>query len=80
MHREIHEEDVWAVSFAPDGRHILTGGQDRTARWVDVETGNVEKVFRGHTGPVHGVAVCKTGKMIAASGRDGSVKVWNPNE
>ena len=80
VHREIHEEDVWAVSFAPDGRHILTGGQDRTARWVDVETGNVEKVFRGHTGPVHGVAVCKTGKMIAASGRDGSVKVWNPNE
>ncbi|WP_020469020.1 WD40 repeat domain-containing serine/threonine protein kinase [Zavarzinella formosa] len=74
----IHEEDIWALSFSPDGKHIVTAGQDRTARWVETATGKVVKIFRGHGGPVHGVVVSRDGSLIATSGRDGSVRVWNP--
>lgn len=80
VYPDVHEEDIWGLSFSPDGKHILSGGQDRTARWVNVETGKVERVYRGHTGPVHGVAVSADGNLIAAGGRDGTVRIWNPNK
>ena len=71
------QEDVWSMAFCPVGKHLIAGGQDRTARWIDVETGTVLKTYRGHGGPVHAVAVSKDGKLVAVGSRDGAVRVWD---
>src|SRR5262245_30943827 len=34
--------------FTPDGRHVLTAGQDRTAALWDVATGERMRTFSGH--------------------------------
>src|SRR5439155_1287404 len=31
-----HSSNVYSVAFAPDGRHLVSGGDDRTARIVDL--------------------------------------------
>ncbi len=72
----IHDEDIWAVAFSRDGKHFVTAGQDRTVKWTDATTGKVEAVLGGHGGPVHCLNVSATGGLIAAGGRDGSVRVW----
>ena len=38
-----HANSVWAVAFSPDGRRIVTGSRDQTARvwFFDEETGQV---------------------------------------
>ena len=77
---EPHSDDIWSLAFSPLGGHILTGGQDRTVKWIDVNSGAVVATLRGSTGPVHGVAISKDGKMIAAGGRDGAVRVWDSPE
>ena len=33
-----HTGGIYALSWAPDGRHILTASGDKTCKWWDVET------------------------------------------
>jgi WD40 repeat protein len=40
-----HTRGVFAVAFAPDGKHVVTGGFEGKVRIFDVESGNLEKEF-----------------------------------
>jgi WD40 repeat protein len=81
MYRELHRFDghkaiVMKVAFTPDGRGILSGSKDGTARLWDTETG--KEVWRFPVKPqgVHAVAFSPDGKQ-AAAGTDLNVLVWD---
>ncbi len=40
-----HARGVFAVAFAPDGKHVVTGGFEGKVRIFDAESGNLEKEF-----------------------------------
>ena len=56
---------------------MVVGGQDQTARWLDVETSAVTRVYPGHGGLIHSVAITRDGRRIAVGSRDGTVRVWD---
>jgi WD40 repeat protein/beta-lactamase regulating signal transducer with metallopeptidase domain len=73
-----HGEKVLGVAFAPDGRTVLSGGSDATARWWDVETGRELHVFRGHRNWVWAVNFSPEGRRLLTAGggaRDGEEDV-----
>jgi WD40 repeat protein/serine/threonine protein kinase len=76
-----HTGPVWSVAFSPDGKRILTGGQDTTARVWDVDKSRELLVLRGHSTPVRGVAFSPDGNRIVtgagAPGKPGEAKVWD---
>src|SRR5258708_22048904 len=51
-----HTDWVLSVAFSPDGKHILTGSFDHTARLWDVDSGQLVRTFSGHTDWVLSVA------------------------
>jgi WD domain, G-beta repeat len=66
-----------AMAAASDGRHLLTGGNDGTLRWWDVNLAEPEKeIEAGDSVQVYCVAVSRDGKLAAAGGKDGSLGVW----
>ncbi|MCK9879196.1 hypothetical protein MXD59_26175, partial [Frankia sp. Ag45/Mut15] len=67
-----HTGPVWAVVVSPDGRQIVSGGEDRSVRVWDRASGVEQVVLTGHTGPVNAVAVTPDGRQIVSGGRDGS--------
>ncbi len=72
-----HTDAVWTVAFSPNGKHLLTGAFDNTARLWDVESRELF-VFRDQEGGIISAAFSQDGKLAATSSLDRTVKLWAP--
>jgi eukaryotic-like serine/threonine-protein kinase len=63
----VSEVDTSRVS--PDGRKLVTGGDDNTVRLWDLQTGRLQHTFDAHKAPVRGLRFLDDGH-IATSGMD----------
>jgi len=71
--------------MSPDGRRVLTGGDDHTLRLWDVESGKELKRFEGHKSLVNSVAFSPDGRFALSAGggsdaedeEDFSVRLWD---
>jgi len=66
------EGQVEAVAVSPNGSRIVSGGNDRTVRVWDTESGRELACLLGHAG-----AVSPDGLKIVSAGQDSTVRVWN---
>jgi WD40 repeat protein len=75
-----HAGGVTCVTYAPDGKTLLTAGGDGTARLWDAATGAALRRFEGHGGWVCFAAFAADGKRVAGvgygSGAGNAVHVW----
>jgi WD40 repeat protein len=62
-----------------DGKWLLTGGEDKTIRLWDLETGKEVRRFEGHTDKVRAVAFSPDGNRAVSGGlfSDPTVRVWD---
>jgi WD40 repeat protein len=66
-----------ALAFHPDGRHLLAGNNDTTARLIDTQTWQVVRQFVWDIGVLTAVAVSPDGALAAAGGAKGRIVVWD---
>jgi WD40 repeat protein/beta-lactamase regulating signal transducer with metallopeptidase domain len=83
-----HTASALGVAFAPDGKSILSGGNDSAVYWWDVETGRELHVFRGHRDGARAVGFSADGRRVLTAGggarngeddvpgRDFVIRVW----
>ncbi|HLY29117.1 MAG TPA: protein kinase, partial [Aggregatilineales bacterium] len=72
-----HTDVVNDVAFSPDGKTLLTGSIDKTARLWDVQTGKEIRQFVGPDAEVWSVAFSPDGKTILTSGPDKTARLWD---
>jgi WD40 repeat protein len=63
------------VCFSPDGKRILTGSADNTARVWDTETGQAKAVLKGHTNWVRSVCWSPDGTRVLTGSDDFTARV-----
>ncbi|MFO1167805.1 MAG: WD40 repeat domain-containing protein [Rhodoblastus sp.] len=68
---------IMALDFSPDGRRILSGGQDGSVLLWDVEGDRPPRKFEGHDSDVYGVRFLPDGKRIASASDDMTARIWN---
>ncbi len=72
-----HEASIFSLAFSSDGRRLISGSADQTARIWNVSTGQTEQVLRGHTGIVGGVTFSPDGSRCATASNDHTAAVWD---
>jgi WD40 repeat protein len=66
-----------SVAISPDGRRVLIGSEDKTARLWDVASGKELQRFVGHTNEVTSVAFSPDGRTILTGGKDKTARLWD---
>ena len=72
---EGHEEEMMSVVVTPDGRQVVSGGGDATARVWGLETGFQEHLLHGYDREVWPVAVTPDGQSVVTGGEDSQIRV-----
>jgi len=71
-----HLEKKNTAMLSPCGQYIAKGKIDSVALLLDIKTGKVERVFKGHSKTVITCAFSHDGKYLATGSGDKTIKLW----
>lgn len=72
-----HTNVIRGLTFSPDGRLLISGSFDKTARIWNVIDGKTLHVLKDHTGSIYAVAFSPDGKRAVTGSYDSSLKLWD---
>ena len=72
-----HAGGVFGLAFSPDGKSLVSGGQDCTVRVWDSETGQEKCCLEGHTDELRRLTVSQDGRWLASAAIDRTIRIWD---
>ena len=75
-----HLTTVMSVDVSPDGRHLVSGGQDFCVNLWDLEKTAMKMILYRHGDWIRNVMYSPDGNLIASAGNDLNIKIWNVGE
>ena len=82
----LSHNEVYGLSFSPDGKSLLTAGWDSIIRFWKTDTGEIDHLIKvadhAKGGDLRMYAVCYApeGGLIATAHLDGMVRIWQADE
>ncbi|KAK2064630.1 WD domain-containing protein [Colletotrichum caudatum] len=75
-----HVDKILCVAASPDGKYVVTGGEDRRLIVYDAETLKPIRVFTHHRDAITGLAFRRGTNQLYSCSKDRTVKVWSLDE
>lgn len=75
-----HDGPIRALAFSPDGKQLVSGGQDNVLRVWNFALDGEMAVLRGHASHVRDCVFSPNGQLLLSAGRDQQIKLWQPSE
>lgn len=75
---EAHSNSVFAVSWSPDSRRLVSGGRDAMLKiWDASDDFALGKALPAHLFTINNIAWSPDGRLLATASRDKTVKIWD---
>lgn len=71
-----HDKKVTSLAVTPDGKLLVSGGEDHQVRVWDAASGAAARAM-AHQAPVASIAVSSDGMKVASGSADKTCKLWN---
>jgi WD40 repeat protein len=68
---------VSAIVISADGQLLVSGGQDKTIKVWELQTGELKKTLRSDSGAINALAIAPDGKTVVSGSGDGIVRIWD---
>lgn len=78
--RLAHPAGATGVDWSPDGSELATGCEDFQVRTWDTATGALKHVLEGHQNVVARPLYHPSGRLLATSGWDATLRLWSPSQ
>jgi WD40 repeat protein len=75
-----HADWIRSIAFSSDGKTLLSGSNDKTARLWDVQTGQLLHLLTGHRERIKCVGMSPDGELLLSSSVDSVVKTWSRSQ
>ncbi|HEX8549099.1 MAG TPA: WD40 repeat domain-containing protein, partial [Cytophagaceae bacterium] len=72
-----HNGAIKSIATSADGRYVVTGSRDKSAKLWDLNTRRELRTFFGHSYTVNSVQLSSDGKFLATTSSDKTAKVWS---
>jgi len=72
-----HTDEVNCLTFSSDGVALVSGSDDKSVKFWDIQTGGVIRNFYGHTKPVCSVSISTDLIRIASGSEDNTINLWD---
>lgn len=72
-----HDKDINSLAFAPNGRALVSGSQDKTAKVWRLEDGSLLGTLKGHKRGVWAVRCSPIEQVIATASADQTIRLWS---
>jgi hypothetical protein len=72
-----HTKLITALAFLPDGKTLVSAGEDRAVILWDVEAGQEARKLKGQEGAITALALTADGKTLASGSTDRTVYLWD---
>jgi WD40 repeat protein len=75
-----HTDDLLCLAISPNATFFATGSSNKTCHLVDLETGQLRHILRGHRGSVTCVKVLSNSTQCLTGSRDCCLRVWDAED
>jgi len=72
-----HSDHVDSVAFSPDGRRVVSGSRDKSARIWDASSGQQLLMLSGHTGGLNDAQFSPDGREVVTAAADRTARLWD---
>lgn len=75
--KNAHDNSVFSVKYAPNGKHLWSGGRDAHLKIWDLETFKNINAQPAHWYTINHITFDPSGRLAATASRDKTIKIWD---